>query len=128
VCCQLLFHQASVGCICQACHLGKAHQLCLLPCLLLLFHWLLFVAFVAFCLHHRLLLLLLLQVDPELERKLCNVVAVQLEDQSGDISGLAVKWCVGSVAFWQLGLSRVAVSVVGNGLPAIGCIGSGVRW
>jgi hypothetical protein len=36
------------------------------------------------------------QVDPELERKLCNVVAVQLEDQSGDISGLAVKWCVGA--------------------------------
>jgi len=32
------------------------------------------------------------QVDPELEKKLCNVVAVQLEDQSGDISGLAVKW------------------------------------
>jgi hypothetical protein len=38
--------------------------------------------------------MLLLQVDPELERKLCNVVAVQLEDQSGDISGLAVKWWV----------------------------------
>jgi cullin-associated NEDD8-dissociated protein 1 len=31
-------------------------------------------------------------VDPELERKLCGVVAVQLEDASGDISGLAVKW------------------------------------
>ena len=34
------------------------------------------------------------QVDSELERKLCKVVAAQLEDQSGDISGLAVKWCV----------------------------------
>lgn len=32
------------------------------------------------------------QVDPELEKRLCSVVAVQLEDQSGDISGLAVKW------------------------------------
>lgn len=32
------------------------------------------------------------QVDPELEKKLCSVVAVQMEDQSGDISGLAVKW------------------------------------
>eukprot|EP00878_Enallax_costatus_P002222 GHUV01002394.1.p1 GENE.GHUV01002394.1~~GHUV01002394.1.p1 ORF type:complete len:958 (+),score=265.35 GHUV01002394.1:286-3159(+) len=31
------------------------------------------------------------QVDSELERKLCKVVAAQLEDQSGDISGLAVK-------------------------------------
>jgi hypothetical protein len=34
------------------------------------------------------------RVDPELEKKLCSAVAVQLEDQSGDISGLAVKWCV----------------------------------
>ena len=32
------------------------------------------------------------KVDADLERKLCAVVAVQLEDQSGDISGLAVKW------------------------------------
>jgi hypothetical protein len=36
-------------------------------------------------------------VDPELEKKLCGVVAVQLEDQSGDISGLAVKWCAAMV-------------------------------
>jgi hypothetical protein len=33
-------------------------------------------------------------VDAELEKKLCSVVAVQLEDTSGDISGLAVKWWV----------------------------------
>jgi hypothetical protein len=32
------------------------------------------------------------RVDPELERRLCAAVAVQLEDISGDISGLAVKW------------------------------------
>lgn len=35
------------------------------------------------------------QVDAELERKLCSAVATQLEDQSADISGIAVKWCVG---------------------------------
>ncbi|KAI8473659.1 MAG: armadillo-type protein [Monoraphidium minutum] len=34
------------------------------------------------------------KVDPELERRLCAAVAVQLEDASGDISGLAVK-CLG---------------------------------
>ena len=33
------------------------------------------------------------RVDPEMEKKLCSAVAVQLDDQSGDISGLAVKWC-----------------------------------
>lgn len=32
------------------------------------------------------------KVDPDLERRLCAAVAVQLEDVSGDISGLAVKW------------------------------------
>lgn len=32
------------------------------------------------------------KVDPDLEKKLCTVISVQLEDQSGDISGLAVKW------------------------------------
>jgi len=32
------------------------------------------------------------KVDPELEKKLCNVVAVQLEDQSADISALALRW------------------------------------
>lgn len=31
------------------------------------------------------------KVDPELEKKLCNVVAVQLEDQSADISALALR-------------------------------------
>ncbi|KIY96332.1 hypothetical protein MNEG_11630 [Monoraphidium neglectum] len=34
------------------------------------------------------------RVDPDLERRLCAAVAVQLEDVSGDISGLAVK-CLG---------------------------------
>jgi hypothetical protein len=34
------------------------------------------------------------QVDPELEKRLCAAVATQLEDQSADISGIAVKWCV----------------------------------
>lgn len=33
------------------------------------------------------------KVDSDLEKKLCSVIAVQLEDTSGDISGLAVKWC-----------------------------------
>ncbi len=32
------------------------------------------------------------KVDAELEKKLCAVITVQLEDPSGDISGLAVKW------------------------------------
>ena len=32
------------------------------------------------------------KVDSELEKKLCNVVLTQLEDQSGDISNLAVSW------------------------------------
>uniref|UniRef100_A0A383V8K4 TATA-binding protein interacting (TIP20) domain-containing protein n=1 Tax=Tetradesmus obliquus TaxID=3088 RepID=A0A383V8K4_TETOB len=51
------------------------------------------------------------QVDPELERKLCNVVAVQLEDQSGDISGLAVK-CLG-VLVRKVGEARVMELVKG---------------
>ena len=32
------------------------------------------------------------RVDGELERKLCGVVLAQLEDSSGDISSLAVRW------------------------------------
>lgn len=32
------------------------------------------------------------KVDGELEKRLCGVVAVQLEDQSADISALAVRW------------------------------------
>lgn len=32
------------------------------------------------------------KADGDLERKLCQVVLTQLEDTSGDISGLAVKW------------------------------------
>ncbi|KAF6251732.1 armadillo-type protein [Scenedesmus sp. NREL 46B-D3] len=51
------------------------------------------------------------QVDPDLERKLCNVVAVQLEDQSGDISGLAVK-CLG-VLVRKVGEPRVMDLVKG---------------
>ena len=32
------------------------------------------------------------RTDSELERKLCVAVLAQLDDVSGDISGLAVKW------------------------------------
>jgi hypothetical protein len=31
-------------------------------------------------------------VDAEMEKRLCGVVAVQLEDQSADISALALRW------------------------------------
>ena len=34
------------------------------------------------------------RVDPDTERKLCAAMINQLEDTSGDITGLAVKWCV----------------------------------
>lgn len=34
------------------------------------------------------------QVDDFSERKLCKAILEQLEDVSGDISALAVKWCV----------------------------------
>ncbi len=33
------------------------------------------------------------KAEAEMERKLCTAVLNQLEDPSGDISGLAVKWC-----------------------------------
>lgn len=36
------------------------------------------------------------KADADLERKLCVVVLNQLEDPSGDISNLAVSWCVAS--------------------------------
>ena len=32
------------------------------------------------------------RVDEGTERRLCKVVLQQLEDSSGDVSGLAVKW------------------------------------
>jgi cullin-associated NEDD8-dissociated protein 1 len=32
------------------------------------------------------------KVDADMERKLCTVILTQLDDASGDISGLAVKW------------------------------------
>jgi hypothetical protein len=31
-------------------------------------------------------------VDSEMEKRLCGVVAVQMEDQSADISALALRW------------------------------------
>ena len=34
------------------------------------------------------------KTDGETEKKLCHVILQQLDDISGDISGLAVKWCV----------------------------------
>lgn len=34
------------------------------------------------------------KVDTELEKRLSAALLTQLEDASGDISGLAVKWCV----------------------------------
>lgn len=34
------------------------------------------------------------KADPEIEKKVVQIVLQQLEDQSGDISGLAVKWYV----------------------------------
>ena len=34
------------------------------------------------------------KVDSETERRLSQALLTQLEDASGDISGLAVKWCV----------------------------------
>jgi hypothetical protein len=34
------------------------------------------------------------RTDADMERKLCGVVLNQLEDPSGDISNLAVSWCV----------------------------------
>ena len=34
------------------------------------------------------------RTDGETEKKLCHVILQQLDDISGDISGLAVKWCV----------------------------------
>ena len=36
------------------------------------------------------------KADAEIERKICQIVLQQLEDPSGDISGLAVKWCAPS--------------------------------
>lgn len=33
------------------------------------------------------------KIEQDLERKLCQALLNQLEDASGDISGLAVKWC-----------------------------------
>ena len=33
------------------------------------------------------------KVDPKTEEKLCTAVLQQLQDVSGDISALAVKWC-----------------------------------
>jgi cullin-associated NEDD8-dissociated protein 1 len=38
------------------------------------------------------------KVDADMERKLCTVILTQLDDASGDISGLAVKWWGGIVA------------------------------
>ncbi len=32
------------------------------------------------------------KTDPEMERRLCAAVLLQLDDASGEISGLAVKW------------------------------------
>ena len=32
------------------------------------------------------------KTDPDMERKLCSAVLLQLDDISGEISGLAVKW------------------------------------
>jgi cullin-associated NEDD8-dissociated protein 1 len=32
------------------------------------------------------------KADPDIEKKVTQIVLQQLEDQSGDISGLAVKW------------------------------------
>ena len=42
------------------------------------------------------------KADAETERKLCSVILQQLDDTSGDISGLAVKWYVTcrSFAIW----------------------------
>lgn len=40
------------------------------------------------------------KVDPDTERRVCHVVLQQLDDQSGDISGLAVKWWVPADAAW----------------------------
>lgn len=34
------------------------------------------------------------KTDVETEKKLCHVILQQLDDTSGDISGLAVKWHV----------------------------------
>ena len=34
------------------------------------------------------------KTDGETEKKLCHVILQQLDDISGDISGLAVKWWV----------------------------------
>jgi len=34
------------------------------------------------------------RADGDLERRLGDAILAQLEDQSGDISGMAVKWCV----------------------------------
>ena len=34
------------------------------------------------------------KTDGETEKKLCSVILQQLDDSSGDISGLAVKWQV----------------------------------
>ena len=34
------------------------------------------------------------KADGDLQTRLCRVVFQQLEDASGDISALAVKWCV----------------------------------
>ena len=32
------------------------------------------------------------KTDAEMERRLCSAVLLQLDDASGEISGLAVKW------------------------------------
>ena len=38
------------------------------------------------------------KVDSSSEKKLCTAILEQLEDVSGDISALAVKWCVSYTA------------------------------
>lgn len=42
--------------------------------------------------------------SPAAEKQVSEVVLTQLEDSSGDISGLAVKWCV--VVGWGGGAGR----------------------
>jgi hypothetical protein len=41
------------------------------------------------------------KLDSDTERKVSQIVLQQLDDASGDISGLAVKWFAISILFWN---------------------------
>jgi len=69
------------------------------------------------------------KVDPDTERRVCHVVLQQLDDQSGDISGLAVKWWVDRLSPGTLTLlcAEFPVRDATAGRPVWGHLGPGCQ-